>query len=101
MKLASSDEVPDWYQSDLSLSLWLTDVVSSAVSRRLVLERNEVFERRMFQTKLPALINLLRNSVRKENTHRELMTNNVSGDTGGHERERLEKMERERGVREM
>lgn len=69
------------------MSLWLADVVSSAVSRHLVLECNEVFERRMFQTKLPALINLLRNSVRKGNTHCELMANNVSGDTGGHERE--------------
>lgn len=47
-----------------------------------------VFERRMFQTKLPALINLLRNSDRKGNTHRELMRNMyVSGDMGGHERE--------------
>lgn len=44
-----------------------------------------VFERRMFQTKLPALINLLRNSERKGNAHRELMRENVSGDAGARE----------------
>lgn len=47
-----------------------------------------VFERRMFQTKVPALINLLRNSERMGNTHRELMRKKVSGDAGEHERER-------------
>lgn len=44
-----------------------------------------VFERRMFQTKQSALINLLRNSERKGNTHRELMGENVSGDGGARE----------------